>query len=368
MTEEKRIPLIEQNRLLLALRRLNMIVPNELPILGLYLTADRNKLRLRETLKFVDEKMEKIYRRIEAQGLDHNIMKKDIKRINEFIKYNTRSETLGLAAFISSYRELFLTYPINYRFKNEIVLDKSVYKAPLIRLISEQPREIFLALFPDQSSLYRYSDGKLQEKEPPVVRNRHERERVKDYIRRVKDTYWPYFRSDDVKSVFLMGRRNLMEIFSSVLAKVAVQKIKEKTPLPASATKKDLERIAQELIKKHNIINPERKVEHAKNLAQRRMAVFGPESVLRSLREGKAKELLIDPCFHPPGWRCQRCKLLGTDEQKECPWCGGKLHNVKQLKAALQRDANLYDIQITRVSHPYLKKEGKGIAALLRFS
>lgn len=368
MKKPKRIPLIEQDRLLLALRRLNMVVPNELPIISLYITMDKNRLRLKETLSFIDTEIQKFTNKIKQQGLDPEVMLKDIERIKEFIEFNSREEISGLAAFISGYRDLLLTYPINYRFKNEIVLNNMIYKAPLIRLLAEQPREAFLALSPDQSTLYRFGDGRLQEKEPPITRDRHQREKAKDYIRRVKDAYWPYFRSDDVKSVFLLGRRHLIDIFVSVLAKVAIQKIKEKVSLPANATKKDLEKIARNLIQKHKIINPESKVEHATRMAQRRMAVFGPEPVFQALREGKVKELLVDPSFDPNGWRCQRCQLLGIGKEQECPWCAGRVNNIKHLKSALSRDASKYDIQVTRVSHPCLKEEGGGIAALLRFS
>lgn len=368
MIEEKRISLIEQDRLLLALRRLNMIVPNDLPIVSFYVTSNKDNLQLKETLGFIDEKMANISKKIKSQGLNPKIMQKDIERIKEFIEYNAREETLGLAAFISSYRGLFLTYPINYKFKNKIVLANNIYKTPLIRLLSEQPREAFLVLLPDYSTLYRYADDKLQKKEPPIIRNRQSREGIRDYILRVKDTYWPYFRSDDVKAVFLLGREELIDIFTSVLAKVAIQKIKEKISLPTNVTKKDLEKIAQDLIKKYNIINPVSKVEHAKKLAQRRMAIFGLTTVLQALHQGKVRELLIDQSFNPTGWRCQRCSLLGTNKQKKCPWCAGMLYKIKILKSALLRDAALYDIQVTRVNHPYLRNEGGGIGALLRFS
>ena len=316
----------------------------------------------------IRKKLEKIYQKIIAQNLDPKVLQNDVERIKEFVEYNAREESLGLAAFISGYRDIFLTYPINYKFKNLIVLDNDVYKVPLVRLLAEQPPEVFLILFPDQSTLYRYTNGKLQEKESPILRDRRKRESVEAYIRRVKDSYWPYFRSDDVKAVFLLGRPELMEIFTSVLAKVAVQKVKEKIPLSTKTKQSELEKIIRELVKKYNIINPKQKVELARNLAQRRMAVFGPDAVFRALREGKVKELLLDPSFKPSGWRCQRCRLMGTTEEEQCNWCGGVIQPLANLKNTLLKDAELYDIQVTKVKHPYLEKEGQGIAALLRFS
>lgn len=369
MLDDKRIPLLELDSLLLAIRRLNMTVPNEYPILSLYLTAQANKRKLKENLAWIDEQMRTIYQKLTTRGLDIKIMQEDIERIKEFIEFNLHEEMLGLAAFISGYRDIFLTYPISYSFKPQVVLANDVYKAPLVQLLTEQPPEIILLLQEDYSVLYRYLNGKLQQKEEPVKRNSG-KEANKDYMRRVKDAYWPYFRSNDVHSVFLLGQPALIEDFFSVLAKTVVHKIKEKIEISPKVSHAQLERITNSLIRKYHIINPQQKVEHAKQMAQRGLALFGSVAVLKALRDGKVKELLLTPGFNPSGFRCQRCSLLQVEKPKltSCSWCQGPLQKIKQLKTAVLRDANFYNTQVTRVNHAFLKGQGEGIGALLRFA
>jgi rubrerythrin len=364
--KKEKIPLIEQDAILLSLRRLNMIVPNELPILSLYATTDGDRIRTKKTLEYLDKKMDSVCKQVKKQGLNPKVIRKDYERIKEFIEFSTIDGPLGLAAFVSGYRDLFLTYPINFKFRNEVILANKIYKAPLIRLLSEQPHEVFLVLQPNKSIIYYFTDGKLEEKEPPIFPKNNEP--LREYMRRVKDEYWPYFRSHDVKSVFMLGSKEAMENFVGVLAKSALQKIREKIEVSRQAPRKKLDKLAEELIQKYNIIIPKEKVEHAKNLSQRRMAAFGPAAVLKAIREGKVKELLIDPSFKSKGYRCKRCGLLGLKLEEQCPFCKNEIQKVKHIKSAIKRDAKLFGFQITKVSHPYLKKEGDGIAAILRFS
>lgn len=367
--KEKKISLIERDRLLLALRRLNMVVPNEAPILSLYVTVYHTPEKVKEVIAFVNEEAEQIYKKIEELGLDPKTLKEDVERIKEFIEFNNNENSFGLAAFISGYRDLFLNYPIsNYYFKNKIIFDNNVYKVPLVKLLAEQPKELFLLIGSDKSILYKYSDNQLFEKEPPVERDRQNKEEMEVYLRKVKDAFWPYFRSDDVRSIFLMGTQNLIEEFPKTLAKTAIQKIRERIYFPTRITKKEIEKKVGELVKKYNILDPEFKIEEIKKMAQRRMAVLGAKLVFQSLREGNIKEIIIDPSFKSAGWRCQRCQLLQIAKTRVCTWCGGKLAHVKDINKEIINDVQLYDIEITHIKDPFIGKEAQGIAAILRFT
>lgn len=315
----------------------------------------------------MDKKMELITKKIENLSLNSQILQDDIERIKEFIQYSAVEGTVGIAAFISGYRNLFLTYPINYRFTNQIIFDNEIYKAPLTKLLATQPSQIYLVLYPSKSSLYYLQNSKLYEKEPSIL-PLNNNETLKEYLVHVKDIYWPYFRTDDVKNVFLIGDKQSIDIFFSVLAKTAIQKIKAKIQLPKNAPVKIIEKTAIQLRKKFNILDPAKRIGYARILAQRGLAVFGPNQVFKTLKEGKVREILISPKFTKSGWRCVRCKLLIAGAEKLCIRCKGKLEQVKLLKNAIIRDAKQLNIQITRVNHNFLNNQGEGIGAILRFS
>jgi len=366
MAVSKNIPLIEKDRLLLALRRLNMIVPNSLPIISLYLTINGVDNNI-EAINFIDREWKELKKELEKKDINFKPMAEDIKRIKEFIEFSRGDGAKGLAAYISGYRDIYLTYPIDNGFTNKLSMGLDFDRAPLIQLFAEQPKEIFITLYPDRAKLYSYNDGKLIEKEPPVVPE-DPKQSLKEYMRTVKDEYWPYFRSDDVKSVFLLGHEDAMKLFKGVLAKTAVQKVKDMVKLPLRATMARINKEAKRLISEHNVLQPQQKVEHAKAMSKRHMAIFGPVAVFKALREGKVRELLFDPSFHPAGYICERCNLHELRKLDNCSWCANSLTPTTRVKSSMLKLASEYEVLVTKVANQYLRTEGKGIAAILRFT
>ncbi|MDP3982578.1 MAG: hypothetical protein Q8Q65_00685 [bacterium] len=367
MAVSKNIPLIEKDRLLLALRRLNMIIPNKLPVISMYLTINGGGGKNVEAIAFVDSEWNKLKTELAKLNINPEPMDKEIERVKEFIEFSSGDGAKGLAVYVSGYRDIFLTYPIDYSFINKISMGLDFDRAPLIQLFAEQPKEIFITLYPGRSRLYSYSDSMLVEIEPPVI-PQDPKQDLKEYMRVVKDAYWPYFRSSDVKSVFLLGHAESMHLFKGVLAKTAVQKVRDMVSLPLRATMARINKESRRLISEHNVLQPQQKVEHAKSLVQRHMAVFGPEAVFRALREGRAREILVDPGFHPTGYVCERCQLLEIRKLDACSLCFNTLTPTTKVKPYVLKLAMEYEALVDKVANQYLRTEGKGIASILRFA
>lgn len=367
MAVSKNIPLIEKDRLLLALRRLNMIIPNNLPIISLYLTINGVGGRNVEAVRFLESEWEKLRVVLVKANLNPKPMENEVERVKEHIEFSSGDGAKGIAVYFSGYRDIFLTYPIDHSFVNKISMDFDFDRAPLIQLVAEQPKEIFITLHTDRGRLYSYSDSRLHEKEPEVL-SESPKQPLKEYMRVVKDAYWPYFRSSDVKSVFLLGNENAMRLFKGVLAKTAVQKVKDMVKLPVRATMSRINREAERLISEHNVLQPQQKVEHAKALVKRHMAVFGPKAVFHALREGRVREILIDPGFHPAGYYCKRCKLPELRKLDVCSFCFNELTPTNSVKSHMLNLATSYEVLVDKVGNSYLRSEGKGIAAILRFT
>jgi hypothetical protein len=98
------------------------------------------------------------------------------------------------------------------------------------------------------------------------------------------------------------------------------------------------------------------------------LAVAGPEDVVLALNEGRVHTLVIEEDFARTGFRCDNCDALGaTVEAAEvCPFCGGDVRAVPQLREALVAKTLAEGGRVEVVPHGNKLHSYRGVAATLR--
>jgi hypothetical protein len=98
------------------------------------------------------------------------------------------------------------------------------------------------------------------------------------------------------------------------------------------------------------------------------LAVVGPEDVVLALNEGRVHTLVVEEDFERTGFRCDNCDALGASVEaaEVCPFCGGELRAVPQLREALVARTLADGGRVEVVPHGNKLHSYRGVAATLR--
>ena len=95
-------------------------------------------------------------------------------------------------------------------------------------------------------------------------------------------------------------------------------------------------------------------------------AVAGLEDVLLAVNERHVDELVLHASFEASGFRCRSCDALGAGGDAACPYCGGQLSLLPDLKEELCRRVLASGGRIELVRGASSVEQYRGIAAFLR--
>ncbi len=95
-------------------------------------------------------------------------------------------------------------------------------------------------------------------------------------------------------------------------------------------------------------------------------AVAGLEDVLLAVNERHVDELVLHETFAASGFRCRSCDALGAGGDAACPYCGGQLSLLPDLKEELCRRVLASGGRIELVRGASSVEQYRGLAAFLR--
>jgi hypothetical protein len=97
-------------------------------------------------------------------------------------------------------------------------------------------------------------------------------------------------------------------------------------------------------------------------------AVVGPDDVVLAVNEGRVHTLFVEEDFERRGYSCDNCGALGPDVEaaEVCPFCGGELRAVQNLREALVARTLTGGGRVELVRHEHRLHAYKGVAAYLR--
>jgi hypothetical protein len=173
-------------------------------------------------------------------------------------------------------------------------------------------------------------------------------------------------------SVVLVGTAEGLAAFERELPERVRAKVIARVPRPPSwndpAGRRDavVERAARALDAHERDVEP-RIVDAVVGEALRGgLAVVGSEDVVLALNEGRVRRLVVDADLARAGWRCDGCEALGTTDAETCPWCGGALRTVLDLREALVARALGQGAEVEVVAPSRKLRSYEAVGAFLR--
>jgi peptide subunit release factor 1 (eRF1) len=91
------------------------------------------------------------------------------------------------------------------------------------------------------------------------------------------------------------------------------------------------------------------------------------DDTLSAAHEGRVQTLLVQEGFRAPGYRCQGCSYLTTQEVETCPFCGGDFEEIPDAVELVVQKIMRQGGDIEFVRDNEALEEYGNIGALLRY-
>jgi peptide subunit release factor 1 (eRF1) len=317
------------------------------------------------------------------KGLATNPSERDIDAVTRYLDYEYMWNSRGLALYVMNgdiWKAIALPKPVPV----ETYYDKRPYVRPLVEFRDQYGNYVVAVMDRESVRLFSVSAGKIS---PELDASGEE-------IKRHKQGGWSaerYQRHED--NIAMHNLKQSIELLESFLAKTGYRhlilagtdevltQVRDLLPI---ALKKSIigEFTADMRISPVDILNTTQDLlvksdQDAENqlvtstitaAAKGGTGVRGLADTLYTLREGRARQLLVSSCLQAAGYTCKHCHYLAGEPFTACPFCGEK--DVQETtdivnEAILRALQGNVGVNVIR-DNPELDREG-GIAAVLRY-
>jgi len=90
------------------------------------------------------------------------------------------------------------------------------------------------------------------------------------------------------------------------------------------------------------------------------------DDTLSAARDGRIQMLLVAEGYEAPGYRCNQCGYVTTQELQLCPFCGGTFTHISHAVEAMIEQIVAQGSEI-RIINDHAQLKEAGVAALLRY-
>jgi peptide chain release factor subunit 1 len=90
------------------------------------------------------------------------------------------------------------------------------------------------------------------------------------------------------------------------------------------------------------------------------------DDTLSAARDGRIQMLLVAEGYEAPGYRCNQCGYVTTQELQPCPFCGGTFTHISHAVEAMIEQIVAQGSEI-RIINDHAQLKEAGVAALLRY-
>ncbi len=103
------------------------------------------------------------------------------------------------------------------------------------------------------------------------------------------------------------------------------------------------------------------------NASKGQGGIVNLDDTLSAAHEGRVQTLLVQDGYRSPGYRCQGCSYLTTQEMETCPFCGGNFEEIPDAVELVVQNIMRQGGNIEFVSDNETLQEYGNIGALLRY-
>ena len=347
------------------------------PVLSVYLntdptqgSADVYKLKLRSMLKDVE-------------------LPESVSAVENYIEHEYEGGR-SLAIFSCDSKDFFRAYPLQIPLRSRVRISDRPHVKPLADLFDSYGWYGIALVDKQGARLFFFHLGEIREQEGVLgenIRRTKEggsqatgtrggsseqspdtNETTERNMRDAAEFAAKFFDENNVRRVLLGGTEENIALFRGYLPKRWQSLVVGTFPTSMSANNTEIIERAIKIGQEAERRREAKAVETAITAAAKGQGgAIGLENTLKMVQEGRIHTLLVMDGFRSPGYRCQACGYITTQEEKNCPYCGGAFIEIPDaVDLAVRRVLeNSGDVDIIH-DNPSLEENGK-IGALLRY-
>ena len=350
------------------------------PMLSVYLNTnpaenspDTYKLRLRSLLDEVD-------------------LPEDVQAVQQYFDHQYNWNNFRSAVVFSNQEDdYFQAFPLAVDVDDEIQINPFPYISPLASMLDAFSGNGVVLVDQEKARLFVFQMGELIQEEKiqgeEIQRQKHGGgsqtlgawrgdEGEGEYtdvqsgrnMRNAARQADRFFTKHDVRRVILGGTEKNVSAFREMLSKSWQSLIIGTIQVDMNAAHNQIQERILEIVCAEDARRKESLLDTViTEAAKGRNGLVRSDDVLGAVREGRVQTLIIDESYQQPGYRCQGCGYLTTQDLGNCPFCEGTFYKIEDVgEMAVRRVlASGGRVEVFKGDNP-LQERG-GIGALLRY-
>ena len=349
------------------------------PMLSVYLntepaegSADTHKLRLRSMLKDID-------------------LAQDADIVERYFDHEFDWSGKCVTVFSCVSEDYFRAYPLAVPLRSRVRVSDRPYVKPLADLLDSYGGYGVALVDKQQARLFYFHLGELIEQEGVVGDEvRHTKrgggsqaagrrggvagktnyvEEVTDRnIKEASETAARFFSDNNVRRILIGGTEDNIALFRAQLPKAWQSLIVGTFPMSMYASQNEVLEKAMQIGADAEQRRESKVVETlVTGAAKGRGGVVRLEDTLGAVHEGRVQTLVIRDGLRAPGWRCQGCGYITTQELDTCPFCANSFNQIPDVVELAVREVLQSGGEVEVIHDGDALEEYDNIGALLRY-
>jgi peptide chain release factor subunit 1 len=355
---------------------------SDAPILSVYLDVDPTARTSEEYLLALRHMLEEV----EGQAAEE-----DIVAVQRYFEHEYDWSGRGVVVFSGAAAGFWRTYSLAIPVASGVTTARRPYISPLAALMDAYGRYALALVDRQGVTLYLFQLGELVRQEmfegeevrklkkgrgssggpgrrggAPISSRRGEEVAMRNLRAAVKATD-RFCRRRKPQRLILAGAEHTVAQFRDLLPRPLQERVIGTLGITPGASEPEIRDRSLQVLRR---VEEERKAAVAESAftaaAKGREGVMGLDETLSAAHEGRVRTLIVARDFHAPGYRCDQCGYLTTQQLSACPFCGGAFVEIPDAAEAVVTKVIEDGGEIEVVDgHPRL--EQAGISALLRY-
>jgi hypothetical protein len=367
------------------LQRWVKVTPGQKLFLSVYLDLrpDRSGKKLYPI--FLKDHLPELFHLLPRHSPERSFLTQDIKRLQKYLEEDLDPAAKGIALFVCSSDELFVSVPMPLPPENALHLAPYPYLFSLCRQNDLYQTYTVIVAASRQARIFLVRLGRLVKQltlsweDKHTTRfgrmgwslprfERHQKEHLKQRAKEITENWEKLVHLERTEYVFGVAEEGMDAELKKQISSAARQKL---IPLASCASHDPDHKVLaaaasalQEISRKEAEALARHILQEAEPLGR---GTAGPEPTLSALQHHQIERLVLDTHFKATGWRCQGCAFLGIGgSPSACPLCRCAISSAN-LREEIIVQAKMQNIGILFTENFSPLLQVGGIAAQLKY-
>ena len=352
------------------------------PVLSIYLdvdptqqqNTDRYKLRLREMLKEVADEVDP----------------EDLEAVKRYVDLEYDWSGRGLVIFSRQAEDIWRVYSLAVPVRSGVTVSRKPYISPLVEIDGLYGRYVVALVDRQGGRFFLFQMGELTDQEGTVgedihrtrkgggssvvgmrggapASGRREAELVQRNLKDTAQALVSFCRKHKPHRLLVAGAEHVLPKFQEVLPNPLTEILVDSFVANMDASDVEIREKSFEILHELADQRHQHVVEAVQTAASKgQNGVLGLDETLSVAYNGRVQVLVVERDYHQPGYRCQGCGYLTTQELDSCVFCGGEFEEIPDAVEAVVTQTVDKGGGVEVVDNDMMP-EGACIGALLRY-